>query len=178
MSWEWQWCWWTQHAARLGLQPVILAIYAADGTLCGIAPLHARRTAHRYGLSVTRLELVGSLWRESAAIFSECLDIIAARELEPAVADAVAQWLHSQETWDEIVLSYVRNDSVAAQLAASYSREQAYVRASDSMSSWRTTLGAFEDFAAGLSSTTRRKLLNHRSKLIAADFRRVPAERV
>lgn len=178
MSWDWQAHWWRRHARPFDLQLVMLAVSAPDGAICGLAPLHARRVEHRYGLSGTRLELVGSLWREPRAIFSEYLDIIAARGMEDAVLEAVAQWLWLQGKWDELVFSYVRHDSVAARLAARYREHELYVRASDSMNAWRTPLISFEAFVAELSSATRRKLFNQRSKLIDPEFRRVSAQRM
>src|SRR5690242_5221372 len=70
MSWSWQWTWWRHYARLLSSQLCLLAAYSPQGELVGLAPLHRRRAAHRRPISATRLETLGSTWRDATGAYS------------------------------------------------------------------------------------------------------------
>jgi CelD/BcsL family acetyltransferase involved in cellulose biosynthesis len=174
MSWDWLACWWRHHAAPLGAELRVLALYRGD-ELCGLAPFYLHRRRHRGGLRARRLELLGNAWRDSDAVFSEYLDVIAAVEARDAVCEALRTWLRENPEWDELLLCNLRADSVAAGLARAC-QDLGYLRSAESMTAWSISLPeSFEAYAAGLSSNTRRKALHQRDKL--ADSSCEPAAR-
>ncbi len=164
MSWDWLACWWRHHAASLGAELRVLAVYSAD-ELCGLAPFYLHRRSHRGVFRARRLELLGNAWRDSECVFSEYLDVIAASGARDALCAALRQWLRAAADWDELLLCNVREHGVAAQLARACS-DMTYLRAAESMTAWSVTLPeSFEALAAQLSSNTRRKALHQRDKL-------------
>jgi len=176
MSAHWLQCWWRHHAQVLEAQPCVLAVHSQAGELVGLAPLYSRAARQLRVVRTRRLELMGNAWRDSRAVFSEYLDVIAAAGQEEAVRAALAEWLLKDGGWDELVLSNVRGDSVAARLASDLSGH-ALVRSPESMLAWSLELPAtFDEFAAQLASNTRRKLLHQRAKLDDASFRELPRE--
>jgi CelD/BcsL family acetyltransferase involved in cellulose biosynthesis len=176
MSWDWLACWWQHHAASLGAELCVLAIYSSSDELCGLAPFYLHDATHRDWVRVRRLELLGNAWRDSDAVFSEYLDLIADRNSRESVCDAVRQWLKSGSGWDELVLCNVRVDSLAARLARACTGF-VYARRDESMMGWRIDLPqSFEAFAAALSSNTRRKVLHQREKLADISCRVIEQE--
>jgi CelD/BcsL family acetyltransferase involved in cellulose biosynthesis len=175
MSWDWVSTWWRHRVDTSAAQLYVLGVYADSGELCGIAPLYTHQARHRGVFRARRFELLGNTWRDPAAVFSEYLDIIAAREARAAVAAAVAGWLRANPDWDELLLCNLRTGSVAEQLAGSLS-DTAYLRTVESMTGWSITLPAsFETFVTRLSSNTRRKAVNQRGKVADVSFVSTPA---
>jgi len=178
MSWDWLTTWWRHHAALLRADLCVLAVYSADDELCAIAPLYTHRAVHRGLFAVRRYELLGNAWRNSVAIFSEYLDVIAQRERRGVACAALRDWLIAGEEWDELVLCNVRADSVAARLGTELGNHY-HLRAVEPMHGWSVALPeSFEAFTAQLSSNTRRKVFNQREKLVAASCETTqPAQR-
>ena len=175
MSWDWLSCWWRHHAVVLGAELCVLAVYSAADELCGVAPFYSHRGVHRAVFRVRRLELLGSAWRDTEAIFSEYLDLVADRDSRDAVCTGVLEWLGASAAWDELVLCNVRERSVAARLATALG-QFAYVRPAESMLGFSITLPeSFDSFVAQLSSGTRRKLLHQRDKVADISCVEVPA---
>ena len=175
MSWDWLTTWWRHHGAARAAQLCVLGVYADSGDLCGIAPLYALRAVHRGVFRARRLELLGNTWRDSTAVFSEYLDVIAARDARAAVSTALGEWLRASPDWDELLLCNVRPGSVAAQLAGSL-QGAVYVRPVESLTGWNIPLPAsFDAYVAKLTSNTRRKVLHQREKLPEISFALTPA---
>lgn len=165
MSWDWQWRWWRHHVEYLGASLHVSALYAA-GELVGIAPFYSRKVRLAGRLRLWRMELLGQAWRDGDSVFSEYLDLIAARGYEPAVIECVAQWLRAERHWDDLALTCVKTTSLASRLARERLTRFAYVRSVDPMIAYSTNLpGTFTKYTQALSSGARRKLLNQRSKL-------------
>lgn len=174
MSWEWQWHWWKHHAVVLGADLRILAFYSAAGDLIGLAPFYLRAARIRGMLPIRRIELIGIAWREPRAAFSEYLDIIVLPAQRDPVLLLLMQWLEARRDWDEIVLAGVREDSVATTLAKSHLPRMAYVREVDPAVAWCARLPErFQDYVAQLGSNTRRRLFQHRNRLL--DSQVIPA---
>ncbi|HLA71752.1 MAG TPA: GNAT family N-acetyltransferase [Steroidobacteraceae bacterium] len=170
MSWDWICAWWRHHGAALRAELCVLAVYSHDGALCGIAPFYGHRAVHRGFAAARRLELLGNTWRDSSAVFSEYLDVIAQTGLRDEVCAALKDWLTTNAEWDELVLCNLRDGSVAAQLADSLS-DLAYVRGVESMTGWSIALPeSFDSFVARLSSNTRRKVVHQREKLAGVSY--------
>lgn len=168
MSWDWLSGWWRHHEAPLRAELCVLGVHSDDGELQGIAPFYRHTCRHRGLFRARRLELLGNAWRDDAAIYSEYLDLLADTGMRAAVCEALREWLRASGEWDELVLANLRPGSVAAQLARACAGF-AYPRAVDATTGWSVTLPAsFEEFAAGLSSNTRRKTLHQRTKLTDA----------
>ena len=173
-SWEWNHCWWRQHAAALGGEPCVLAIETARGQLAGIAPFYSHESSHGGLFRTRRLELIGNAWRRGAVIFSEYLDVIADRELRADVVASLHDYLGSG-AWSELVFCNVRDGSVAGELVRGAA--PAYARRADTMTAWTVELPQrFDDFVAGLDSNTRRKLFHQRAKLVQAHCVELPHE--
>jgi CelD/BcsL family acetyltransferase involved in cellulose biosynthesis len=178
MSWDWVSAWWRHHAAVLEAELYLLAVYSPSGELLGLAPFYRHRGVHRGVFGVRRLELLGAAWRDTQAVFSEYLDIIAARESRAAVHASLAEWLRSSAEWDELLVCNTREHSLAAELAEACG-EFTHLRPAESLTGWSIALPeSFAAFTAQLSSNTRRKVLHQRDKLGGA-YREVhdPAQR-
>ena len=165
MSWDWQWHWWSHHAGYVSGTLQLLALYASSGELVGLAPFYVRQVRWRGWVRLRRMEVLGHCWRDSDAVFSEYLDLIAAREHEQAVLEEVSRWLEAA-AWDDLVLPCLKPDSLARRLAHERLAAIAHVRDVDAAIAYSATLPAtFATYVAALGSGTRRRLLNHRSKL-------------
>lgn len=166
MSWAWQSSWWRHHAEAVNGKLLLLAAYAPDGTLIGLAPFHLRRARHRASLNAMRLESLGSTWRHNATVFSEYLDFIVDRDYVDAFLPALAQTLLDDDRWSDLVIANSRLDAVANRLVAEYLENSCYVRRVDALSAHLTALpDQFKQYLDNLHASTRRKLWNHRSKL-------------
>ncbi len=166
MSWDWQWRWWTHHAEYLGATLRLLGLYDGAGELVGIAPFYSRRVRRRGWPALRRLELIGLAWRDGDAVFSEYLDLIVARGHDEAVMARVARWLEKESHWDDLALPCLKAGSLARRLANERLRGFARVREVEPMTAYAAALPrTFEEYAQGLTSNARRKLLNQRRKL-------------
>ena len=164
MSWAWQWRWWAHHGPALGAELQIAGIYSED-RLVGLAPFYRHRVVVRGLLRPRRMELIGTAWRNSAAAFSDYLDVLADRTERERVLKALAEWLETSD-WDELALCCLRCGAVADTLAQEYLPRFAGVREVDPLTGWRAQLPArFEDYVQRLSPEIRRKTINQRRKL-------------
>jgi CelD/BcsL family acetyltransferase involved in cellulose biosynthesis len=168
LSWQWQWQWWLHHREPLQADLRLVAVYAGADRLVGIAPFYSRAVRMRGALPSSRLELIGTAWRNGGAAFSDYLDMIAERAASPAVARAVADWLAGQDFWREMALCCVRRDSSAACLARELARKGLFVREVDPLSGWCVRLPTvFNEYLGRLDGHTRRRLWHHRRRLSA-----------
>jgi CelD/BcsL family acetyltransferase involved in cellulose biosynthesis len=167
MSWDWQWRWWQCHKVLLNAKLFVLAAYGADGSLVGIAPFYRHLVKHKGGLRASRLELLGQAWRRSQAVFSEYLDIVVARGAEQPVLAAFGNALKEDRPWRDLVLGNTRPDALAAHLVSEHFSQAAYVRETDVLEAHATRVdGPFDAYLKRLDSSTRRKLWNHRKRLV------------
>ena len=168
MGWDWQWRWWMHHRELLGADLVVFAAADSNGALVGLLPFYAQRTRARGFIPIRRLQLLGGAWRDSQPAFSEYLDFIVSPPHVPAVLDALAATLLGPEQWDELLLPHVLPDSLAARFAVERLGKKATVRSVDPMTAHRLQLAdGFQAYVRGLSSGTRRRLLNQRQKGVA-----------
>ncbi len=164
MSWAWQWRWWVHHGPALRAQLRIVAIYS-DDRLIGLAPFYRHRVVVRRLLRLSRLELIGTAWRNSETAFSDYLDVLADRAERMRVLQALAEWLET-EKWDELALCCLRRGGAADALATTYLPRISHVREVDPLTGWRAQLSSrFDDYAQRLSPDVRRKTINQRRKL-------------
>ena len=177
MSWEWHWAWWCHLSVRSDVL-YLVAAYADDGRLIGLAPLYLHRGLHR-GLTANRLESIGSRWRSRNDIFSEYLDFIVLREREEEFARGLAAWLAEDARWSDLVLRNVRQDSVASRMVREHLGNAHYVRSVEPLVAQAITLPqSIETFIELLKPSARRRIWNHRKRLVAGDLQAIPAERV
>jgi CelD/BcsL family acetyltransferase involved in cellulose biosynthesis len=167
MSWEWQSRWWRLHGAALHGELALLAAYAGDGSLVGLAPLYRRDAAHRWGVRAARLELIGSAFRGPAGItFSEYLDFIVDHAWEEAVLAAFSAHLLGDGTWSDFVAVHTREDGMAARAVEAHLLSDCQLRAQDGMTAYAVELPArFEEYLAALKPGIRRKVWNRRRRL-------------
>lgn len=164
MSWEWQWLWWRYNAPE-SAELAIVAGYASNGTLVGIAPLYRYRASYR-GLRALRLEVIGSRRRGEARVFSEYLDIIAERGCEDDFLRGLAEYLQGDDLWDELVFCNTPANGLAARLADERLGASCYVRLDDALTGHVASLpGDFEEYVRSLDASTRRRVWNHRKRL-------------
>lgn len=165
MSWDWQWLWWETHHELLGGELALLACYEGQ-TLVGLAPFYLHTARHKGGIRAPRLEFIGSTWRDGRGVFSEYLDLIAARGHEPAVVAAVGAWLRDDKGWSDLVLGNTPVGGLAEALAGTALGAGGFIRRADPLEAHRLALtGSFEDYLRTLPGSVRRKVWNQRSKL-------------
>lgn len=166
MSWDWQWLWWHHHRELLGGTLAIVACYAGS-RLVGLAPFYLRSVPHRAGIRATRMEIIGSTFRDGRGVFSEYLDLIADRAYVDEVASAVGRHLRADGRWSDLVVGNSPAEGVAASLVRDHLAAVCLVRETDPMESHRAELPAdFPTYLSSLSGGIRRKVSNHRSKLV------------
>jgi hypothetical protein len=165
MCWEWQWHWWMHHAKSLRASLQLTGVYTTGGELVGIAPFYSH-TARQRAIPLRRFELIGLEWRGVGGAFSEYLDVIARRDRADAVLAAVAHWLEQNGAWHDLAMPCLKPDSLAGRLARDYLSRFASVRHVDAIRAYEVRLPAlFGEYVGRLRGSTRRKLLNQRSKL-------------
>ncbi len=165
MSWDWQSRWWHHHASMLDATLRLVAVYDSCGQLVGLAPFYVHRVRLRGPIPCRRIELIGMAWRNPQVVFSEYLDLIAAREHVEAVLAAVGDWLGGV-SWQDLVLCCTRTDSLVARLARERLTASSLLREVDPMIGHCVPLrGHFDEYVQRLPADTRRKAFNHRSKL-------------
>ncbi len=167
MSWDWQWLWWHHHRELLGGTLAIVACYSGS-RLVGLAPFYLRSVPHRAGLRANRMEIIGSTFRDGRGVFSEYLDLIADRAYVDEVASAVGQHLREDGRWSDLVVGNSPAEGTSPQRWCGTSwRPCCMVRETDQMESHRAELPAdFPTYLGSLSGGIRRKVWNHRSKLV------------
>lgn len=166
MSWDWQWLWWRHHRALLEGELRLVACYAG-ARLVGLAPFYLRSARHRAGITGRRLEIIGSTFRDSRGVFSEYLDLIVDRALRSAVLGALAGHLRADRGWADLVVTNSSAEGSAAELVRAHLARDCSVREVDPLEAHRTALPRdFSEYLAALPGSIRRKVWNHRSKLV------------
>lgn len=177
MSWEWQWAWW-KHMALRADELRLIAAYACDGRLIGVAPLYRRVVLHR-GLAAKRLESIGSSWHTRSDVFSEYLDFIVERGWEEAFCRALDDYLHADSSWSDLVLRNVRQDGVVEQFVREYLGARYYVRKVDPIVAQSVVLPpSFEDYLRALKGSVRRRIWNQRKHLVDARLHHVSVDQI
>src|SRR5262245_39684910 len=97
--------WWRVYGAGGGRELRVGLFFDGD-RLVGLAPLHARRYRHRFGIPFRRLEPLGSDVDEGDGVGSDYLGVVAARGAEARVAQALTTAIAAGGfgPWDEVVL--------------------------------------------------------------------------
>jgi CelD/BcsL family acetyltransferase involved in cellulose biosynthesis len=150
--------WWKTFGSLDGRQ--LRACLFFDGPrLVGLAPLLVRQQRHAPGMTLRRLELLGSGESQEDEIYSEYLNPIAEPGYEEPVARALVRGLGYGllGAWDEVMLQPLDGDAPIAQALASAFVEQGHAVASDELSPSRyaTLPGRWEDYLGGLASQDR-----------------------
>lgn len=166
MSWVWQSCWWRAHGKRLDARLAIYAAYSADHVLVGVAPFYVRKFNYRSMLRGTRVELLGSTFRDRLGAFSEYLDFIVDRHYADIFMNALKDALCHDGHWTDLVIANTAQSSIAARFSRTYLAHSAYLRESDRLAAHIAQFPQdFSDYLKQLRPGVRRKLWNHRSKL-------------
>jgi len=170
-SWAWMYGWWQHHCRSLKAQLRLGAIYN-DDVLVGLVPMYMRQVMHRGVVPGWRIEMMGSAWRESAAVFSEYSDIVADKAYASDVVDIVANSLNADKRWTDFVVPNTDTNSLLTRLVRDRLPAQYYVRETDPMTAYVAKLPEkFEQYVHELDGGVRRKVWNHRSKLTSPELR-------
>lgn len=166
MGWDWQWLWWRHHKGAVGGTLSLIACYSGS-RLVGLAPFYIHSASHRLGLRATRMEIIGSTFRDVQGVFSEYLDIIADRDHVDAVVAAISTHLRADSRWSDLVIGVSPVGGVAASMVRHHLTRNWQVREVDPRASHRAELPAeFPVYLRSLASGARRKLWNQRAKLV------------
>lgn len=166
MAWDWQWLWWQHHRELMGGSLAIVACYAG-GDLVGLAPFYLHTATHRGRVRASRLELIGSTFRDGRGVFSEYLDIIVDRDRAAEACAAIAGHLLADRRWDGLVVGNTPTTGPAAQMIRHHFAQSCLVREIDPLESHVVELPRdFASYLGTLSGSMRRKLWNQRSKLV------------
>ena len=169
---SWVSLWWRTHGRSLR---GALHIYVVrDGNeLVAVLPTY-RRTVRVYSLlAVTRIEVVGSTFRDGGGVFSEYLDAAIRPGFEVEAATALAELIRGRRDWGEFVCANVRKDAwLLTHLAPRLGGSDTYVRAFEATNAWGIALepGAAH-WRAQLPSAVRRKVFGLRKRLIDPQLR-------
>jgi CelD/BcsL family acetyltransferase involved in cellulose biosynthesis len=98
LSWEWATTWWDVYGS--GFEPLVLAAFDDDGTLCGLSPFMVGRDGGFVSRQLRRLMPIGQ------PSYSEYPDIILAAGTEQAVVPAILEYLRDPagHEWDVLVM--------------------------------------------------------------------------
>ncbi len=167
MAWEWQHTWWSTFGPSSSQDLFILAAYDQQGQLAGIAPLFRRTSKIRNLLKVSRIEVIGNLYRGPCTMRTQHVDFIIREDRADEVGEAILSYLISRCDWDETVLSDIKIDSTIARVLQKNSViRDAYARYSPSFGSYYIdTTGSFEDYLSRRGKNTRLQMYNRRKHL-------------
>jgi CelD/BcsL family acetyltransferase involved in cellulose biosynthesis len=112
LSPTWLLNWWRIYGTSAG-RTVRVGLFFDGDRLVGLAPLHARRHRHRFGIPFRRLEPLGSDVDEGDGVGSDYLGVIAERGAEARVAGALAAGVAGGAfgPWDEVVVPVLNGDT-------------------------------------------------------------------
>ena len=165
MGHAWQSQWWAAFGPLHELTPCFLEFRRNDGTVRGRASFFRRRVKIK-ALSFQTLEVLGNLWRGPATFRSEFLDVLAAPEDSHAVAEALRLWLQQDTAWDLMPAVDPAADGLLARALEAESEFDRKRSIEAAATSFEVRIeGKIEDYRAGLSANTRRKMFGQRRKL-------------
>lgn len=159
LTWTWLSNWWEVFGQ--GRELALLTVRDPSGLLVGLAPF-AIVTANGVGrFRVRRLRLLGSGEPRGDAICSEYVDVIARRDREDEVVDAIADHLARtwRSGWDEIVMESALAGSVADGLTSAMARRGFRVASIEMERCPSALLPEHEDAVPDLLSPAMRKRL-------------------
>ncbi len=175
-SWAWNTHWWRHYGSGparqdAGAELFILAVFDHSGTLLGIAPWYAGRSAWEGRV----VRFLGS-----GEVCSDYLSVLCAPGTEERVGAALAHWLTRADTsadrgargrWDLLELTGVAADDVAvARLAAELEARGNTVHYRPGPRCWRIELPASWDaYLASLSKDHRKRVRRSSRGILATD---------
>jgi CelD/BcsL family acetyltransferase involved in cellulose biosynthesis len=165
LSLDWLRLWWKHFEPQGDEALKVLAVYVSE-ELIGLAPFIIGSVKRRMGLRYRSAQMVGNWLDESRGMFSEYLDVLAVPGRDACVRLAVARTLLRELDCAEIVVACTREHgpwrTALAQINA------CYLRPVEPQLSFQAWLGdGFGSYARKLGSSTRRSLINLRSRLEA-----------
>ncbi len=166
-GWNWLYTWW-QHFGKSG-NPELALLVAKDGKqdIIGIAPTYLVKGKARGIWPFTRLQLIGSAFRNPSPMFSEKSGFIVRTGLERPVIRALLNYVEADQPWDELVLSYIEAQNPGMSMVQELAGTAGHlVRESDSMLGYEIpTTGSFDAYRASLGKHTRLNAFNRRKYL-------------
>jgi CelD/BcsL family acetyltransferase involved in cellulose biosynthesis len=126
MSPTWLLPWWRIFGKDGGRELAAIAFFDR-ARLVGLAPLVLRPWRLAPGVTVRRLELLGTGEDEKDEICSDYLGLLVERGLEAAVTGTFVDALGLVGRWDELVLATMRGDSPVGVLLAEVLRERGFM---------------------------------------------------
>lgn len=151
-SFEWMDSWW-RHYQLPGWQTYLLTVEDAVGQIVGIAPWCLARTP----IAGRVVQFLGS-----GEVCSEYQSILVRPGHEPAVAEALSQWLAGEgaDDWDVLHLDPIEAaDPAVTALADNFATRGHVVYRRPGMACWRCDLPAsWDEFVGQLSKSRRERL--------------------
>jgi CelD/BcsL family acetyltransferase involved in cellulose biosynthesis len=166
LSWDWLTEWWRCFGNSPGSVPNVLGVYRGE-RLVGLAPFYRRLAMRGSLVPVRSVQLIGLSWRDSSALISEYLDVIARREDEQAVRLACLHAIVQDGAWGELVIG---STAASAQWREALVRvglaKRCYVRELDRSVAYQADLTqGFLGYLGALGQSTRRSVWNLRKRL-------------
>lgn len=167
MTWEWQHAWWKAFGGSSALELFILAAYDQHGRLVGVAPLFRRKSKVKNLVKVSRVEIIGNVYRGPCTMRTQHVDFIMQEDKADEIGEAFISYLLDRGDWDETAISDTKVDSaIARALQRSALLDELYVRYSPSFVSYYIdTTGSFEDYLSRRGKNTRLQMYNRRKQL-------------
>lgn len=181
MSWHWHSQWWQRFATKNQFKLYLLACYRGQD-LVGLAPLYVHKASLKYGPSFTRLEFIGSCYRQELGIRAEYQGFICQKEDE-AIYRALWDHVFNKLDWQEAYIPDLVADKTCYRIFTqqpSFNSSYRRVEMEQPTYSIDTSEKSFEDYLQTLGKNSRLKLYNRRKllakqgeiKLLNADLNR------
>jgi CelD/BcsL family acetyltransferase involved in cellulose biosynthesis len=163
LSWDWLDLWWKHFEASSGEELLLLKIRDAD-QLVGLCAFVVGTVRRRFGVHLRSAQILGNWDSGLRGMYSEYQDVLSLADATRSVRDAVVKALATQLRCDEVVLGCAAAPDCWQQ--SMHSSGRMYVRGDLDCTSYQADLSAgFDSYAGQLGASTRRSLVNLRSRL-------------
>jgi len=116
LGWAWQFLWWRQWSKKRGYSLYILAAYADDNKLVGLAPLYKSIVQIHPFHKFTQLQFIGSSWGNGETVRTEYLDFIVNSQYAYQTRQVFLNYLNGDKSWDQFILSDIKRQSLTMKL--------------------------------------------------------------
>jgi predicted N-acyltransferase len=166
MSWLWLYTWWEIFSIEKQHKLYLIAVYDKSDILMGLAPLYQQKLK-TYGVSTTRLQFLGNMWRNPDNIRSEYIDFIIDKDVYSQVLNILLEAICDIKEWDEFVITnHWLKSPTFFEVKEIFFRNNYYLRTLEQgCTHYIDTTGEFKDYLSNLGAKSRSKIYNQRKKL-------------
>ena len=171
LDWDWISLWWKHFGARDG-ESAHLCVAFENDTPIGALPIVVGPVRRGRILGMRSVQVMGNRLDDSRNIFSEYLDVASSREREAAVRTAIAHSIHEHFRPGEFAIGWTsQTTSWVHTLSA---MPKSHVRIASRAHAYQADLSrGFASYTAELGASTRRSVVNLRSRLAGSGSIRV-----